>query len=645
MAHRGLGTRGDMLRVSLLGELVAHDDDRRIEPPASRHAWALLGYLALHPGAHFRTHVATDFWPDVLDSSARASLRNALWALRRALGPVADEVLLRTSDRIALAGPPAVWVDIAAFDAALDDGRPADAVALCRGDMLEGLDEGWVVEARDTHRTRQGQALRQLADATATAGDHAAAIGWARRAVGLDPLSEEATRLLMAQLVDAGDHGAALTAYERLRDRLARELQAAPSATTRRLARDLRSADRRASAPPPPCRRSSLVRTAHLPNLVGRDAELAQLTALWSQTCRHDAGALALISGEAGIGKSRLVAALAERARADGATVAACAGPDLGSAPPFGLWAELLDTLLLELSPLGGHASWATDVASLVPSLDPAPGGREAPADIDDARLMEAVVRCLRWAAARSPLVLVLEDLHAADTCSVRLVSHAARRLAVLPVLFVLTRRDRPIRDDLAAVEQRLRLRGLLALDVPLGRLADGAIAALAHELGAAPEDLPRLVAAADGNALLATESARALRRGQGSLPDGLRDTVRAAFAGLGDDARALVQAVAVAGPELSWADAVRLACGGGGNGGRPAGAGAAAPQATDAAPGLGAALDSGLLTLDGEHLGFRHGLLRDAVYAQLDLPARQGLHLRLAALRASSPGARASPR
>src|SRR3954451_14971033 len=89
-----------MLRVRLLGELQAELDGRAVAPPASRRAWALLGWLALHPGEHPRGTVAARFWPDVLDTSARASLRSAAWALRRALGPEGEEALVATPERI-----------------------------------------------------------------------------------------------------------------------------------------------------------------------------------------------------------------------------------------------------------------------------------------------------------------------------------------------------------------------------------------------------------------------------------------------------------------------------------------------------------------------------------------------------------------
>ena len=102
-----------MLRVQLLGELEARIDGRVVQPPASRRAWSLLAWLALHPGEHPRGAVAARFWPDVLDTSARASLRSAAWALRRALGPAGDAALSAGRDRIGLR----CETDLAEFDA------------------------------------------------------------------------------------------------------------------------------------------------------------------------------------------------------------------------------------------------------------------------------------------------------------------------------------------------------------------------------------------------------------------------------------------------------------------------------------------------------------------------------------------------
>src|SRR3954453_5102908 len=91
-----------MLHVQLLGELRAEVDGQPVTPPASRRSWSLLAWLAMHPGDHARSAVAARFWPDVLDASARASLRSATWSLRRALGPDAEDALRTSRDRIGL---------------------------------------------------------------------------------------------------------------------------------------------------------------------------------------------------------------------------------------------------------------------------------------------------------------------------------------------------------------------------------------------------------------------------------------------------------------------------------------------------------------------------------------------------------------
>src|SRR3954467_12119472 len=122
-----------MLFVQLLGEVQAEVDGAVVTPPTSRRAWSLLAWLALPPGEHARGAVAARFWPDVLDSSARASLRSALWELRRAL--VGEAGLQAGRDRIALR----CETDLAEFHAHVAAGRLEPAVELCRGPLLADL--------------------------------------------------------------------------------------------------------------------------------------------------------------------------------------------------------------------------------------------------------------------------------------------------------------------------------------------------------------------------------------------------------------------------------------------------------------------------------------------------------------------------
>src|SRR5262245_56685723 len=113
-----------MLRVLVLGELELERDGEPLPAPKGRRLPGLLGWLALDPGLHARGEGAGSLWPDVLDESARMSLRTALTELRRALG---DE-LVATRDQVGLARD--VWVDVHAFDALARDGHHEDALAL-----------------------------------------------------------------------------------------------------------------------------------------------------------------------------------------------------------------------------------------------------------------------------------------------------------------------------------------------------------------------------------------------------------------------------------------------------------------------------------------------------------------------------------
>src|SRR3954447_1129668 len=103
----------ESFRVLVLGDLAVEVDGEAVAPPSGKRVRALLAWLALNPGLHPRSEVAARFWPDVLDESARASLRVALSALRTALGD-ASASLTATRDRVGLTD---VWVDAHAFAA------------------------------------------------------------------------------------------------------------------------------------------------------------------------------------------------------------------------------------------------------------------------------------------------------------------------------------------------------------------------------------------------------------------------------------------------------------------------------------------------------------------------------------------------
>jgi DNA-binding SARP family transcriptional activator len=590
-----------MLAVQLLGELTVEADGRPVAPPQSRRAWSLLAWLALHPGEHARGAVAARFWPEVLDSSARASLRSAAWSLRRALGPDADGALVAGRDRIGLR----CETDVARFDADVAAGRLEDAVALCRGPLLADLDEDWVLEARDEHAERVGAVLSQLASA---AGTHEDGVTWARRRLALDPLDEASARDLMTRLAAAGDRAGAIVVFDRLSDRLRTVLGLAPSAATRELAASVRAQE------PAAADDGAAPQRADRPPLVGRGEELRALLALWAHV-REGGGAVALLSGEGGIGKTRLAGELLARARAAGARTARGTAVDLGGAPPFGLWIELLGDLVGALDAPPSGARWPEELARLAPSLPRRLGRASAvpadlPPDVARGRLFEAAIELAEHAGDAAPLVLLLDDVHLADAPSLELAAYVARRIERLPVLLVLTRRTVPRRDAVDALAHVARERGVAVAELdlePLERRDVEELVGTVATLDAAQRE--RVIAAADGNPLLALESARATARGDVGPPSSLRGAVRTAIATLGEPARRAAEVAATAGRDLGRTELATLA----------------APEA------VLEAMDSGLFRSTDGRFGFRHALLREAVYADLDDARRVMLHEQLA--------------
>src|SRR4051812_9502436 len=220
--------------------------DGQPEPvPASRPARNVLAWLAVHPGVHARSEVAALLWPDVLDSSARTSLRSALVKVTRCVGP---GHVVATREAIGL-DPNSVDVDLGRFSLAVQEKRLADAWDVGEGALLPGLDEDWVHDARASLSAQVAAVLGSLADASEEAGDLPAAVAWTRELIERDPLVEQRVQKLMLRLVRSGDRGAALTAYELLRTRLAAELSSAPSPKTRLLAERIRAAGNGTAVP------------------------------------------------------------------------------------------------------------------------------------------------------------------------------------------------------------------------------------------------------------------------------------------------------------------------------------------------------------------------------------------------------------
>ncbi len=560
-------------------------DGAELAPPASKRARAVLAYLALNPGPQPRARLAARFWPEVLDESARASLRVALTELRQALGPAAGYVVA-TRDTAALEGED-LTVDTRAFQQALEAGDPMRALEACSEPILDTFDEDWAIEAREEHAHRLGEALERAA---AAAADPAEAVSLTRAQVALDPLAEAPNRRLIKRLAAMGDRAAALAAGRQLAERLRTQLGIAPSHETRALLDDLRRAEPTPIPPPPRLAR------AYETVFVGRRAELARLHASWGGVQMHRDRRIVLVAGEPGIGKTRLAHHFASAALTAGATVllGRCSEEPLAPFEPF---AEALAQ------------------AGIADAL--------RPGDTDDSgarhRLFDAVDSALADLAARAPLLLVIDDFHWADRGTLLLASFVLRSSRTGPMLVLATYRDTELgrHTPLTAALAELKRGG--ALDrIDMHGLPLDDVATLARSMLGSDEIATRVHARTDGNAFFVEEVLREqAESGPHVVPESVRHAVGVRLSRMGDAANELLAAAAILGSEHD-ARAAQATAG-------------LEPEAAEAA--LDEVLRARLLrpAAAPQRFEFTHALVRETVMDECNVLRRARLHRRAA--------------
>ena len=638
------------LRVTLLGGFQAEvDQGAPLALPAGK-IQALLAYLALPPGqVHPRDKLATLLWGNTPDDQARQSLRQALYMLRRAL-PATDPVSLRLEGEGAALNPAAVDVDVAAFERAVAEGTPPAlerAAELYRGDLLEGiaLNEGpfeeWLLAERERLRELALEALARLLAHQREIGATDAAVRTVLRLLALDPLQEAAHRALMRLYVQQGRRGAALRQYQRCVAVLQREFNIDPEAETKTLYQGilrqrpaaLSTAPQASTASKSPSERSPIsgdpldILLSEVP-LVGREPEMARLrTALESAVSGR--GECFAIVGEAGVGKSRLVAELVAEAAQRGLRVLLGRCYEAEHILPFGPWVAALraghiprdaDTLQ-QIAPV-----WRAELGRLLPEVGPSPvvGGG------DYLHLFESVAELLRTLAAGQPLLVVLEDLQWADEMSVRLLAFLVRRLASLRTLVLVTAQE----EEVGAVPTLSRTLEELSRErhvrtLALGLLSRSDTLSLVKALGRAGGDEARLQQlgeqvwqASEGNPFVAVEMVREREEGTTAattgplpLPERVRQVVAARLQRLREPARALVAVAAVIGREFDFALLQR----------------AAGLDEREAAEGLEELVRRRVLHGVRKSFDFTHHAIRQGGLADLSSPRRQLLHRRVA--------------
>ncbi|ODV09647.1 MAG: hypothetical protein ABT20_10255 [Rubrivivax sp. SCN 70-15] len=440
---------------------------------------AILAWLAVE-GPTRRSRFAELLWPDKAPVAAGNSLRQRLFKLKRQCG--ADLVVGTAVLRLA--------------EGVLHDLHDADEVlgASVHDHSLEFA--AWLHQQRTRGRGRKRQWLIERAERAEQARDYADAMRHAQELLALEPLSEDAHRRVIRLHYLAGDRAAALLAFDGCARVLKDEVGAAPDAETLQLLRAIEQQAVDADLQPATAVPAVVLRP---PRLFGRDEALRTLSVPVAER------GTVLLFGEAGMGKSRLLAALAEASPGAVLSVSARVGDDMA---PFALAARWLRALL-RWPGVAADAAQRLDLASVLPELGPAPS--RAPA-ADRALQVGAIEALLAMAATQGLRTCALDDLQFADAASVQLL-HALAGCSACGWVLAL----RP--DGLGPAQQALQSAhrdANRATELHLQPLADEDVEALIDSLG-----LPGLGGRAQ---------AHALRRHTGGNPLYLLETVKAAL-------------------------------------------------------------------------------------------------------------------
>ena len=569
------------MEFGILGPLVVRSDAGAMVLGGARPR-AVLAVLLLHPNESVSAErLAVALFGEDAAAGTVKTVRVHVSRLRRALGD--PEVLTTTTDGYRLRVHPDE-LDAERFERLTGDGQEAlragqperaaavlrEALGLWRGPPLGELADVPFAAAEVARLEEQRlAALEARVEADLAVGRHAELIGELRQLTSTHPLRERLQGQLMLALYRGGRQADALQAYRRARELLVDGLGIEPGHELRGLEQSILRQDPRLDF-------AARERADEAPSgaFVGRASELGQLVAGLDDALTGQ-GRLVLIGGEPGIGKSRLADELGARARARDALVLVGRCWEAGGAPAYWPWTQSLRSYVRDADTATLRSQLevgAVEVARLVPELrGRLPDLGEPPSlEAEGARfrLFDATSEFLRRACERRPIVLVLDDLHAADVPSLLLLRFLARELGSMRMLVLAAYRDVDPRPGPALGELLAALvREPVTRRVSLGGLSKGEAAEyvdlMAPEIASA-----QLVAAlheeTEGNPLfvgeivrlLATEGIEApstaeVRR---AVPRSLRDVIARRLTHLSDECNRVLVLASVLGREFALA-------------------------------------------------------------------------------------------
>jgi len=629
------------MEFRILGPLEVRAGDQTISLGGGRQR-ALLALLILHANETVSTdRLVEELWGERAPATAAKVVQNHVSQLRRSF---TDGLLVTEGSGYTLRLEPGS-VDLDRFEQLLGEGRGAlaggdpeqasgllrEALALWRGPPLADFAfEPFAQTEIARLEERRLAALEERIEADLALGRHADLVGELEALVKEHPLRERLRSQLMLCLYRSGRQAEALEVYQAGRTALVEELGIEPGRPLRELHQAILQQD-------PALDPAAAVEPAAEPSrgvFVGRDAELAELLG-GLEDALAGSGRLFLLVGEPGIGKSRLADELLARGRGRGARILVGRCWEAGGAPAYWPWVQSLRayvresdaTTLRSLLGAGGPelAQILPELRRHLPELPASPALESEGARF---RLFDATADFLRNASERRPIVLFLDDLHAADEPSLLLLQFVARELASTRILILGTYRDvdplpgQPLTATLAEVTRepgtrRLSLAGLSEQDV-----ADY-IDLTASEI-ASPELVAALHEETDGNPLFVGEIVRLLavegvQSDSGAelrlvIPESVREVIGRRLGHLSDECNRVLVLASVLGREFALDALAHMA-------------GVSEEQLLDALDeAMTARVVSDVPGASGR-LRFAHVLIRDTLYEELTTVRRVRLH------------------
>jgi DNA-binding SARP family transcriptional activator/predicted ATPase len=634
-----------MYQVHLLADFRLVHNGTLITNVSSPRQQSLLAYLVLHRDAlQPRQHLAFLFWPDSSETQARTNLRNLLHQLRRDL-PDAERLLCISTRSIEWRNEMECRLDVAVFEHALRQAEEAgadehriqaalkEAITCYTGDLLPNLYDEWVLAERERLRMLFGQALDRLVILLEGQRDYARAIGYAVQLLHHDPLHEATYRRLMRLHALNHDRAAALRVYTTCVEVLQRELDVTPGPEMVELYQRL-VREQGISEPPPKSVAAFSPHLAATMPLVGRQTAWQQLVESW-QCAAGGEPHLVLISGEAGIGKTRLVEELVQWTTRQGIATAVARCYAVEGSLSYGPVVSWLRSDPLQRVLPALERVWQVELSRLLPELHLRQPDLPRPEPLTQGwqrqRLFEAVARAVTF--TRPPLLLVLDDIQWCDAETLEWLHYLLRTCGQACLLLAATLRVEEIHSShpLLAWQQALQRQGMVR-EIELGPLDQAQTARLAALVAGQPLDADvnqRLYQETEGHPLFIVEVSRAgpdvartLQPGSWSpellapLPSAMQLVIKARLNQLSPPSRELINLAAVIGRQFTL-DVLTAASG---------------ARAQALADGLDEALQRRIIREQGaDGYDFSHDRIREVAYATLSHIRRRLLHHQVA--------------